>query len=654
MTLQRHLPFGAAVLTLSILLSPAASGHGRTAPHLDEANLDGGLYVAVKHPRVVRDPGPFDLTVILGNPAGEEVAIVEEARYFRDSSDVIAVHQVERGLAGRRDAFQRYCEIQPHLKAAVEIHDRATVERLSAESRRLLEAIAAEMHVDRCRVGENLITAAPGAVMRFTIQIDVRQGHHRRTIHRKVEIPVCPALPDGRGPGRRVRYDAAASTFLHVAGNVQSLNPRDDGAWFAGDQHLHCTYSLDALVLHGTTEDATDYAQAADVMGLDWIIITDHSNVHTNWLGTDYYTPEQFNAGTAQAAAYTTQHDFLALYGEEMGLGSYGFWDLPSHMLALPHETDSTGYLENPSSGLLFNIANCEPEQVIIDRINNAGGLGFIAHPFDSGDLAFVEWNWDNGATGWAGLEIFSDTNGAFKDVDQQSFDKWHELLNGIAPPENRQLAERPGFPTAFPVGLGNSDAHEPGLIGKTFTYAFVPEVTREEITSAFVAGRCVATNGPLLFGRMKCAGSGDVALLMSTSPDLEITLQTTPEFGPVGDYQVIIYVNGAQHTLIPPSGLPDYSVTFVVENLQLDTGNTFITFRADSADNNYHAFTNPVWLQFTCAGDVTGDEVVNIDDVFGVLSAWGTSGGPEDINEDGTVNIDDLFAVLAAWGPCP
>ena len=38
---------------------------------------------------------------------------------------------------------------------------------------------------------------------------------------------------------------------------------------------------------------------------------------------------------------------------------------------------------------------------------------------------------------------------------------------------------------------------------------------------------------------------------------------------------------------------------------------------------------------------------------VVGVLGAWGTSTGPEDINEDGTVDIDDLFAILAAWGPC-
>ncbi|UCD76890.1 MAG: right-handed parallel beta-helix repeat-containing protein [Phycisphaerales bacterium] len=56
-----------------------------------------------------------------------------------------------------------------------------------------------------------------------------------------------------------------------------------------------------------------------------------------------------------------------------------------------------------------------------------------------------------------------------------------------------------------------------------------------------------------------------------------------------------------------------------------------------------------------SCPEDVNGDEIVNIDDLFQVLSAWGACDEcPEDINEDGTVDIDDIFEVLANWGPCP
>ncbi|UCD74906.1 MAG: FG-GAP repeat protein [Phycisphaerales bacterium] len=55
------------------------------------------------------------------------------------------------------------------------------------------------------------------------------------------------------------------------------------------------------------------------------------------------------------------------------------------------------------------------------------------------------------------------------------------------------------------------------------------------------------------------------------------------------------------------------------------------------------------------CPADVNDDDVVNIDDLFAVLAAWGTCDNcPEDINDDGKVNIDEVFAVLGAWGPCP
>ena len=52
--------------------------------------------------------------------------------------------------------------------------------------------------------------------------------------------------------------------------------------------------------------------------------------------------------------------------------------------------------------------------------------------------------------------------------------------------------------------------------------------------------------------------------------------------------------------------------------------------------------------------GDVNGDGVVDIDDLFAVLSDWGECEFPEDcpadINGDGMVDIDDIFEVLANW----
>jgi len=59
------------------------------------------------------------------------------------------------------------------------------------------------------------------------------------------------------------------------------------------------------------------------------------------------------------------------------------------------------------------------------------------------------------------------------------------------------------------------------------------------------------------------------------------------------------------------------------------------------------------------CAGDATGDGLVNADDLLAVLGAFGTatSGGAAagDLTGDGLVNADDLLAVLGAFGTaCP
>lgn len=59
------------------------------------------------------------------------------------------------------------------------------------------------------------------------------------------------------------------------------------------------------------------------------------------------------------------------------------------------------------------------------------------------------------------------------------------------------------------------------------------------------------------------------------------------------------------------------------------------------------------------CPADFTGDDVVNIDDIFAVLGLWGDCPDPcppycaGDLTEDCTVNIDDIFAILGQWGPC-
>jgi hypothetical protein len=640
-----------------LLGAPRARAHDERPPWLDETAFDRGLYIAVQYPRVIRCPGPVDIKVTLRNMAGVQGVTVENIAYARAADGVVETHPIGRRLATQRPAFELYKTTRAEMHARAQRADTNGVQQLARRSRDLLQQLAGAALYDRCRVPVENVLAEAGSCFHMLVEIGLIEAGRPRLIRRTIEIPIAPPLPSGAEPGRPWRYDLRSRWLPPREGASASRGALDSGVWYAGDQHLHTTYSLDALVLNGTEEDVTDYAATAELMGLNWIIVTDHSNVHVTWNGTDYYTPEQFAAGTAQAADYTAQHALLALYGEEMGAGQSGLFALPSHYLAYPFATDSTGYLENPSSGLVFNLANCEPEQVIIDRVNNAGGFGFIAHPFDSGALAYAPWDFNNGATGWSGLEIWSDTNGQIKDTDNQALTKWYDLLNAIPGPQQGQLADRPDFPNAFPTGLGNSDAHEPGLIGATFTYARMPDVSRAAVTSALLEGRCIASNGPLCYGEINGAGIGDVAFLLHGDNALDLTLATTAEFGPVGDYALTIHVNGMLRDTVPPTGNPDYSVTIQLAGLNLDSPDRFVTLRADSIDGAFHAITNPIWLQFTSAGDADADGSITFADFAAFNECMS---GPEiertppcdimDFDRDRDVDLNDLADFQAAF----
>jgi hypothetical protein len=56
------------------------------------------------------------------------------------------------------------------------------------------------------------------------------------------------------------------------------------------------------------------------------------------------------------------------------------------------------------------------------------------------------------------------------------------------------------------------------------------------------------------------------------------------------------------------------------------------------------------------CINDVTGNGQVDIDDLLGVINAWGACAPPcpADVTGNGQVDIDDLLGVINGWGACP
>ena len=569
----------AAAAFIFSALTQSVYAHEKSAPWLDETTLDGGLYVELRHPPVIRRAKPFDISVVMINLQVNGEVTVEQVRYLLPDASAPVVHPRDEVLVNKSSAHEQYKAARRRLEENGSNQDANIVGELYARSRLALMDVASGTVRDRQRIDADRLPPV-GSILEVTVEVDVLQAGQRRTLRRAARIPVQPPLPTG-----------------------------GQGSWFAGDQHLHTVFSIDAFFVDGTTELITDYAATAEAIGLDWIIVTDHTNIGFSI----WYDPSLFAIGEVLARRYRFSRNFLVLQGQEMGVGAIGPLGEPAHLLAYPRFADSTGFLPNPCSGLVFNHVNCEPEQVIIDRVNDAGGIGFIAHPFDSAPLAFAQWDIDAGIVGWGGLEIFNSNDGVFGAEDQESVDWWHDLLRAIDPPVNGELADRADYPTRFPVGLGNSDAHRPGDIGNTFSYAKLPGVSRgqgtpsrEDVADAFVSGRLVASNGPLVYGQVNGAGTGEVALVSFSQNRLRVTLLTTTEFGPVGDYEITVLVDGTPRITVPPSGSMRFSKTLVLEDL-LAPPDKFVTIQAVRSVCEgcppdaivYQAIANPIWLEF-------------------------------------------------------
>jgi len=97
-----------------------------------------------------------------------------------------------------------------------------------------------------------------------------------------------------------------------------------------------------------------------------------------------------------------------------------------------------------------------------------------------------------------------------------------------------------------------------------------------------------------------------------------------------------------------------DGASRFVNDPATVDTGVADPPDYMDIVDMGAYEFQVDV-----CLADLTGDSVVNIDDIFAVLGLWGTCPDPcppyctGDLTDDCLVNIDDIFAILGQWGPC-
>lgn len=233
---------------------------------------------------------------------------------------------------------------------------------------------------------------------------------------------------------------------------------------YSGNLHMHTPYS-DGEAYH------TEIAQAALLAGLDFIIVTDHNVLVQGVEG--YYSSD----------AGESRRHVLLLTGEEI----HDRTRLPqvNHLLVYGAERELAACAADP--------------QGLINAVNAAQGLCFLAHPHDTPLERFNEpaipWE-DWQVRGFTGLEIWNYMSSLKQVINEGTF--WQGLRAAFRPeefisaPNPLTLAKWDALLSAGQrvVGIGNSDAHgtviQLGLIKHTvFPYDFLFSCVNTHILSA-------------------------------------------------------------------------------------------------------------------------------------------------------------------------
>jgi hypothetical protein len=114
-----------------------------------------------------------------------------------------------------------------------------------------------------------------------------------------------------------------------------------------------------------------------------------------------------------------------------------------------------------------------------------------------------------------------------------------------------------------------------------------------------------------------------------------------------LGQATIGLFKTGSPNSVSGSAFVPDYDCNGNnVADTQDISGGT-------SLDANTNGIPDECEVPPTCAPDLTGNGIVDVDDLLTVINSWGVKGGAGDVTGNGIVDVDDLLAVINAWGPC-
>lgn len=259
---------------------------------------------------------------------------------------------------------------------------------------------------------------------------------------------------------------------------------------YKADLHIHTTYS------DGIEEPEFVVASAIEC-GMDIIAITDHNNFKGSVVAEEFVRKKGLDVTVIRGEEYAL--DFSPMH--ILALGT----ETPIDRKYISKEADTTPEAQQLKTELSESEFSCDRKayictQVLLDKVNQMGGVTFLAHPLwkpidskglrmDTPESLFLELAKEKRFTG---IECVSGS--AYNEC------KVSNIQMSLA---TEMLSDLKGIPL-----IGITDSHNysrDAICGKHFTIIFSKDKNKNNVLNALREGRCIAVemvnDQPLCYG---------------------------------------------------------------------------------------------------------------------------------------------------------
>lgn len=200
------------------------------------------------------------------------------------------------------------------------------------------------------------------------------------------------------------------------------------GEWYLGDFHVHATGASNDT---GGDSFPEVIKSKAISIGLDFVVLTDHSNSTGSDASTTYEDPTLFNMGPEfpfweEAANLTEEGTFLMIDGNELSpVQEESLGEARGHIGCIPRELDGfdtdSPFIDRPKGAVTGGNA--------LQQALERGCYTIINHPY--GLLPWIKYDWTN--LNYDAIEVWNGTIG-YDGADESARRIWIcDLLNGKA-----------------------------------------------------------------------------------------------------------------------------------------------------------------------------------------------------------------------------